>query len=195
MVGSNTRPGLRACLPAGVTNEDDPGHEQGTGPARPSGCQASSPLSQERPDLAHGHPRHPICPCEISRSPLYEQETEAERVSPTPEATPQEMDKLQSQPRSAFCPSPRAHSASLPPVLSPRGPGRERGGSWPSEATGCEATGCAWQARRAGPHRRTGRTNEPAGGEKQDHGRLRWRRTDFSTAKGSSLAFSTQFLP
>lgn len=30
---------------------------------------------------------------------------------------------------------------------------------------------------------------------KQDHGRLRWRRTDFSTAKGSSLAFSTQFLP
>lgn len=119
----------------------------------------------------------------------------SERVSPTPEATPQEMEKLQSQPRSAFCPSPRAHSASLPPVLSPRGPGRERGGSWPSEATGCEATGCAWQARSAGPHRRTGRTNEPAGGEKQDHGRLRWRRTDFSTAKGSSLAFSTQFLP
>lgn len=27
---------------------------------------------------------------------------------------------------------------------------------------------------------------------KQDHGRLRWRRTDFSTAKDSSLVFGTR---
>lgn len=58
-------------------------------------------------------------------------------MCPTPKITQQEMAKRQLQPKSAFCPSPGTHSASLAFVLSIQGQEGKRGGPWPSEATGC----------------------------------------------------------